>query len=253
MLGKLCRDLGRYSEAEKFLRRSIATWENLPPVPEWGLSQSLFSLGTLYLEKSQYRKAEQLLHRSMAKRIDPAAQAGFRNLLGVSYTGQRHYAKAEHALRQALAIWEQQIKPSYPSLGYSIFNNLGVLCGETARLRESLRHFERALGLTESLGFPNHPELPRLYSNLGQAYFNAGLMAESKQWFECALAMAENVLGRDHPTVADVLGQRAEMLRKGGGKREAREMEKRVRAIMGKHENDSLSRHTVDATDLVRR
>ena len=71
--------------------------------------------------------------------------------------------------------------------------------------------------------------------NLALLSREQGLYAEAETLSVRVLAIVEKAYGPEHPTVAEVLGNYANLLRKTGREEEASSMEARAQAIRAKH------------------
>jgi hypothetical protein len=66
-----------------------------------------------------------------------------------------------------------------------------------------------------------------------------------------ALAIAQNSLGPENLLVAKILADYAVLLRKAKRKTEARQLERRAKAICDMHSADRLGDHTVAVNELA--
>jgi tetratricopeptide (TPR) repeat protein len=251
-LGEVVYELGRYREAEKLLRRSLWVWERKFGASHPGLLQPLSNLASVYAAMGNYGRAEHLLRRAYElARTSGSEEDAIRALhhLAVACQARGKHQEAETAYRQALAFWSSQPNPDRVELG-ALWNNLGSLYGHTSRLAEAVSCFERALQIWQGLIRPDHPYIARVRMNLAAAHWKLGRKQWAQSGFEQALRVAESALGPDHPFTAEILLNYAVVLRKTNQKRQAKEFERRGKAILERSGKDNLTGYTVDLSDL---
>ncbi|MCL6506042.1 MAG: tetratricopeptide repeat protein [Bryobacteraceae bacterium] len=251
-LGEVVYELGRYREAEKLLRRSLLIWERKFGATHPGLLQPLGNLASVYAATGNYGRAEQLRRRAYELAATTGSQEdAIRALhhLGVACQARGKHQEAEKAYRQALAFWSSRRDPDRVELG-ALWNNLGSLYGHTSRLAEAVSCFERALETWQGLIRPDHPYIARVLMNLAAAHWKLGRKERAQSGFEQALRVAESELGPDHPFTAEVLLNYAVVLRKSNQKRQAKEFERRGKAILKRNGQENLTGYTVDLSEL---
>ncbi len=251
-LGEVVYELGRYREAEKLLRRSWLIWEKKFGAAHPGLLQPIGNLASVYAAMGNYGRAEQLRRRAYElARTSGSQEDAIRALhhLGVACQVRGKHQEAEQAYREALAFWSSRQTPDRVELG-ALWNNLGSLYGHTSRLPEAVSCFERALETWRGLIRPDHPYIARVLMNLATANWKLGRRERAQSGFEQALRLAESELGPYHPFTAEVLLNYAVLLRKTNQKQQAREFERRGKAIRERNGKDNLTGYTVDLSDL---
>jgi tetratricopeptide (TPR) repeat protein len=152
-------------------------------------------LGSLYLTKGDYAKAEPLFQRALeinekVKGTEHQDVALLLNELGVLYYRQRSYAKAELSHQRALVIYEKALGAEHPDTATSL-NNLARLYqikGDYARA-EPL--FQRALAICEKTLGAEHPKTAIPLDNLAALYYSKSDVAKAIAFQSRARAIEE--------------------------------------------------------------
>jgi tetratricopeptide (TPR) repeat protein len=156
--------------------------------------------------------------------------------------------EAEDRYLQAIALCDRCGPDCLTELP-SALNTLAVLYFRSGRYELAMEALTRAHRTVEQVKGRDHPELVSILLNQG-LYTRDSRTAEAA--FREALRIAESVLGANHPDTAEVLRTFAWRLRKMGKKAEAKEMERRAKAIRDSHWDTLRNRHTVDLSELSR-
>jgi tetratricopeptide (TPR) repeat protein len=113
----------------------------------------------------------------------PAAWSGCRQLL------PHALAAAEHA--EELAVAREATG--------ALMGQVGLYLWGRAELPAARAHLERALAITEAALGPDHPEVARTLTSLGNVLGDQGDLEEARRLHERALAIFEAAYGPDHP------------------------------------------------------
>lgn len=251
-LGSLYQELGRYADAEKFYRRSITASERLQQTDGPAVASSLNNLATLYLETGQYAKAEPLLHRCLDLRLkylgaDSPEVAVTRINLGELCRLQHKYADAEPLLRDALEILDGKTRSEHPYTAEAL-KNLALLMQETGRYTDAVSYSDRVLAILEKS--PNQALLIQVLNNRALLYVAMGRPALAEECLRKALFTAEKSFGPEHPNVGGVLTNYAVVMRRMHRKSEAKQLEKRAKAILDKCNRENFTGYAVDISVL---
>jgi tetratricopeptide (TPR) repeat protein len=195
-LALLCRDLGRYAEAEPLFKRALAIREKVLGPDHLDVGQSLTNLGDIYRCRGRYGEAEPLLIRG-------------------------------------LAIREKALGPNHPAVGISL-NDLALVYHGQGRYAEAERLYERAIAIYEKAFGPDHREVGTCLDNLARLYRAQGRYAEVEPLYKRAIAIYEKALGPDHREISVRLNNLAELYRMQGRYAEAEPLHKRALAIREK-------------------
>jgi len=154
--GSALDDAGRYWEAEKSVKRSLAISEKAlgPDHPE--VATTLNNLAGLYESQGRYDEAEPLYQRSLAikeKALGPdhPEVATTLNNLAVLYYQQGEYEKAAQAFERILSIFEKALGPDHPNLAVAM-SNYAVILGKLGRDDEAAQWTVKAEAIRQRRG-----------------------------------------------------------------------------------------------------
>lgn len=255
-LASVCQDLGEAAAARDYYERTIAAFERTHGKEHPVLARPLHNLATLYLEEGQYAKAERLRRRALALHVDgqelsEADRIMIWHGLAAAVLGQGRRDEAETIYRRLLAEWDA--KTAAPARESSeIRNDLAVLCAETKRLPEAELLLKRVVAETRQSAGKDHPALIKPLSNLASVYSMTGRPSEAEPVLRDALGIAERALGEGE-AYGRILMAYAAVLRKLDRRTEAKDAERRAKAILSAVRRDPSLSYTVDAGDLLAR
>jgi serine/threonine-protein kinase len=229
-LGVLLKRLGRYPEAEKFIREALARRKELGddfqkrPEFQQDLAGSYYELGTVLARmpgqraqaEKTYQKAldiQEKLSKSDSENVEfIRARARTLNNLGILLKFSRP-TEARKAFEDAVALYEDVAgkDPRFPlyqrELARSI-NNLADFFGKSGQDPKAEKNYARALEILKqlSLHFPTVPvyrhELAAIYHNLAVFLDDRKRLDESSRAYHEALKLREKLAG-DSPLVLD--------------------------------------------------
>ena len=134
------------------------------------------SLGTFYLNRNQFARAEEQYRRVVA--IAPALASGHMNL-GLALMQQARFAEAEAQLLEALKLRRS----------LSLLLNIGALYYQEERFEEALRYFQESMGLSATLAIQ--------YRNLGDAQRHLGRKQEAAKSYRRGRELAQAEIARN--------------------------------------------------------
>jgi len=162
-LALLYQQLGRFNEAEAFLKKALEIRED--------------KLG----------------------KDHPLTAAIYHYLAGL-YLHMGRFEEAETFYKKALEIVEKT--PGKEIETASTYNNLAVLYRQMGRFEEAETFFKKALEIVEKTPGKDHPETASTYNNLAVLYRQMGRFEEAEAFFKKALEIREDKLGL-HPHYFD--------------------------------------------------
>jgi tetratricopeptide (TPR) repeat protein len=205
----------------------------------------LFNQAGLYaLDHAQYRIAEEWLQKALGIRSLLRSQhhsgvsdidiAETMNDLGIVYSKQKEYVKAEALMRQALALFEQTFG-SYHADVAVVTTNVALQLLYQEKYVEAEPLFVQALSIWQHHADPEEfAHIACTTNNLATLYVVQGQLAHAEQYFRQALALWEHVKGPEHPDVARTLSNLGRLYRDQGRYAEAEPLFLRARAIRDK-------------------
>jgi tetratricopeptide (TPR) repeat protein len=253
-LGSVAQDQGRYFEAEKCYRRSIAYGQDGGERSLAVLARALYNLASLLYSAGKLGEVQELLRRSEAIQIEVLGrdhpEIGVLLLnRGALYFKQRKYSEAEQAYRRAWAVLEPHGKSRELELAH-VAGHLGLICERSARKREATAHYNFARTVWEKR-VQAGKATPEIYLSLAALYSILRQDLPATLILQAGLVVVERELGPGHPQVGDMLLLYASVLRKTGDKAEAKRTTKQAKAIRS-NSQERLARHTIAISDLVR-
>ena len=123
------------------------------------------------------------------------------NNLGTTYGDLGDHKKALEYKLKAMAIWEQVLPPTHPSLATS-YNDVGLTYGHLGDHEKALEYKLKDLAICEQVLPPTHPDLATSYNNVGHTYGHLGDHEKALEYQLKALAIREQVLPPTHPDLA---------------------------------------------------
>jgi tetratricopeptide (TPR) repeat protein len=227
-LGNVYRVLGRYQEAEEYIKRALVAAKNAFGFNHPNVASTLNCLGLLYNLQERYAESEELHKQAVVireKALGPEHPdfATDLNNLAESYRLQGKITEAEVTHRRAILIREK-MGPEHSDLGQSL-NNLSVVLNNQGRCIEAKILSKRATEIYEKTLGPDHPELATSLNNLALVYANQGKYSDAESLFKRALTICEKALGPEHPETIYCQENYDDLLKvkdseKGGEKRE---------------------------------
>src|SRR5579875_63912 len=204
----------------------------------------LFNQAGVYLSvHAQYHLAEDLLKKAVAIRsllhgqhpgVQESDVAETLNDLGVVYSNQKDYAKAEALMRQALVLLQGALGPDHPDVAVAT-NNVAVQLRHQRKYAEAEPLFLQALSIWQKrVHSEESANIARTTNNLAQLYVAQERTALAEQRFQEAIALWERIRGPEHPDVARTLTNLARLYRDQGRYVEAEPLFLRARAIRDK-------------------
>jgi len=171
-------------------------------------SDSLTSVGEIYLAQSQYGKAEKSYRQALGiaeavhgKDSPEIAQALLN--LGLVKRKQNRYAEAESTYKRVLELLEP-VSGSHQKMLGMCHDHLGLLYLAQKRYTEAETHHRHAVDIFEALT-PREPEpLANAFAGLATSLYYQERLTESAAAFEQAIRLAKEVFGPSHPTVQKI-------------------------------------------------
>ena len=213
IFGRLLIDMGQYRESKYYFGSLIestkrtASEEDIECAPFYhnkgrahGCMGELSDALTLMIRALEIRRRHlPLNHPDVAQTL---------NSIGVIEGERGHYASAMGSFKEALAIFEQQLKQNTEDRRAKLQiattkTNIGwihYLQGDYGRSRE---YQHEALTARQSLLSEDHALIADNYSALGALHHAKGEYKQAKECYEQALSMRMKTLPGDHPAIAN--------------------------------------------------
>jgi tetratricopeptide (TPR) repeat protein len=239
VLGIFYQDIGKLSEAETNLRKSVNVAKEITGPEDLALAPLITHLASLYVETGRAADANRLHLEIWIDRltlVDPESKylPSILETLGGLYALQGRLTSAENLYRRDFELLSQRRGEVSVAMASAV-NNFGFVQLRLRRYNEAAEHFSRALRLWVQLS--GSDGLPVALSRLGlaEAYLELGRYDDSVALLRQVLPVFERRCGPDSLRTADVLSQYARLLRRQKRTDEAKTFE--VRAPRIRHES----------------
>ncbi len=171
------------------------------------------------------RQAEALLHRLGDP---PELEAPLRASLGVVHTRYGRYDAALAEIQRAIELGD---RPGDPR-GSTYQRQLGNVYYRLGRHLEAADAYTRSVTLGEAALGPDHPDVARSVSNLGECHRMQGNVGEAERSFRRAMTIWERAFGPDYPLLATGYNGLGTLALNRGDLPAAAEHFERVRALL---------------------
>ena len=128
--------------------------------------------------------------------------------LGSFYLDKDDYFKAEEIERRVLRIYEKAQLLETP-FAAAAFANLGHIYYDRGDYENSEKYYERSRAAWEKLLGPDHFHMAPSYTHLGRVAYDAGDYLKAEPMFQRALALSEKALGLEHKSLTGYLNDLA--------------------------------------------
>ena len=225
--GIVLSNMGKFAEAEKYLRRSL---DQPPPKHHteetngivflicrnyspflfiaYNLSVYYVNLGNVASKQGDYDKSLDLLRQALQTRLqlrrptDPSI-ADIHNLIGGVYFHKNEYQRAIDSYNEALKIYQQAYNDDPVKLA-AVFSNIGAIYLKQQKYSEALHYQQKVLEIQKKHLHEYHHLLGGSHSNLATTYASLRNMDLALEHFHKALKIYEKSLPSQHPNFAFV-------------------------------------------------
>jgi tetratricopeptide (TPR) repeat protein len=248
-------DLGRYSEAIREQKRAIDLWRSDPALRRQPLLGPRVKLAAMYLEardlRAAMKEARYVLELLKGRvRDESGSEVAAYAILGRVAFVSGDLEQAETQQAKVLAIRERDT--SHPMALANALNDLAMTKSALGDFGAARTMFERSLATFRTAKPAHIISHGRILTNFGRLCLKQGDFVAAAPLYEHGIAVLEQQLGPTDPEVCTVLSEQAMLFRKTGRKREAKEIEKRVREAMAEAPEKFLAPGTVDIRALKR-
>jgi non-specific serine/threonine protein kinase/serine/threonine-protein kinase len=203
--GELCRDLGRYEEAEHHLLEVLNDWRDA-----WGREhpETLWTktyLGWLYLSQGRYKEAEELLYTTLETARQALGEVHVLSAhsihgLGTLYLSQERYDEAEQFLTDASDILCHILgEENWTTL--DAISTLAKLYVAQRRYTEAEDMYLKTLEAQDRVLGEKHLHTLRSMNGLAQLYTQQAQYQKAESLFTKVLEIGRSVVGATHPQI----------------------------------------------------
>jgi tetratricopeptide (TPR) repeat protein len=201
-LGIVCKDLGRFDDAQSHYRRALATAQARPGRDD--LRAALWhNLAGLAHAQGRYREAEPAARRAVELREclrgpDHPEVARDLTVLAAILAGQGRLDQAEALYRRALDIFQRRLTPEHYEVAV-VLNSLGGLAQDRHDPVEAEKLQRRALSIKIRVLGPDHAEVATVLNNLAVSLHRQGRADEAGRVHRRALSVFEKTVPDTYP------------------------------------------------------
>lgn len=196
---------GRYPDAEKLQRETLAAQQRVLGNDDAMTDQSIAQLADTLEEEGRYPEAEQLdrelleIDRRFHPQDSRSLMLATRNL-GWTLSLEGHYGEAEKLLRQALDLYQRNLGADHPET-LKTAAQLGQVLKDERHLREAEELLRQTIDIERRVLGPEHPSTTESIDTLATTLLEAGRYAEAEPLYRQALEIQLRTLGPDHRSV----------------------------------------------------
>jgi tetratricopeptide (TPR) repeat protein len=253
-LGMVQNKLGRYAEAENTLEKALQIWKALGQTEAEKYARTLNNLANVFLNQRRYAKAEEMFKEALTLFRNTSSES-FTDIgltlsnLGLTAISLRRFTEAEEFFQQAMTLQRTSQETTHLAI---TLNNLALAYKLQGRLCEAARTYIQAVRAWEAnLGYVP-PEVAVAFHNLAMVESALGQTDEAERHFKQALETVNTSLPPEHPTRIAILSGYADLLKKVGRKREAKQFQALARAMRAQHDHENFQDLTVSVEQIAR-
>jgi len=200
------RGLAQFDDAEKLLRSSLRSREQLFGRQSKEVAETLADLGATLYENGKAAEAVPLHAEALATRerlLGPdhpvTADSLFESAIVLEDLGQR--TEAEAYLRRAIPIFQKHRGPRSSDVADAL-QFLGDTLRHDGKFALALPYHLEALEIRKEAKGPNHPDTAHSLNAIGRAHIQMGHPKEAVPYIEGALRIQRQVFGDSHPATS---------------------------------------------------
>jgi tetratricopeptide (TPR) repeat protein len=206
ILGSVLREEGKFEEAERMMRDSLAITESIYGVGHENTISPLGGLGALYLRQGRLPEAAGAFEQASkaaqkAYGANSLEAAEMLNSLGAVNYRMGRPTEAETILRQVLDIAKKGGSKSL-DLAAGAANNLAQVLQQQGRNGEAVLAYHEAYDANVAMFGPENPASMVNLMNAAVVYRDTGDLKNAEGMFSTVLNYRERVLGAEHPETA---------------------------------------------------
>jgi len=215
--GQLLTKLGRYAEAERYLREALDIELTVFGPKDWHIADVQLNLGTLYDRQGDTGRAIEATQRALDISEQSQGDKHYRNgyyleALAMLNLKAGNIEAAEANIRAALAVYAESL-PARHLFVASARGWLGEVYLREGRLADAETEMRAALDLTSALAGPDSWRTARAQAGLGWTLISRGSFAEGEPLLASAESRLLAALGPHDDAVRQAANRLAEYYR----------------------------------------
>lgn len=201
-LGRICYELGNYTESLKWCIDALLMKENLQNSGFRENMQIYFIIARSYIMKEFYMAAEELLKKIYDNTEDKNFQAEIFRNMGILCDRQGNNRNALNWFVKAAKIKEQLFgQDSLEAAG--LYNSIGIIYCNINKYTEAEEYLMRSLAVKEEQLPSNSISLSNTYHQLGNLEACREQITKALEWHQKSLDIRLLALDAGHPLIAD--------------------------------------------------
>jgi eukaryotic-like serine/threonine-protein kinase len=271
-VGRTLRYLGKYTDAEKINRETLATQTQLLGAGDPDTLESMDNLADTLYREGNFSDAESWQRRTLAARrrvqgVEHPAALATMSTLGASLRSQGKYAEAEILQRQVVDIQRRVLGADHPNTAKSI-NSLANTLYNEGKMADAEAMYREALDLDRRVLGADHSATVNVQANLANVLRDEGRLTEAETVLRQAVEIRRRVQGESNPATLLVMENLGLTLDDEGRQGEAEKLLRQTlqlrRQVLGPDHPDTvrttyilaetlrLERRYAEAEDLAR-
>jgi len=232
-LGAVHTDLGLYTDAETYYRRSLEMLRDLKAEAGPAYASNLHNFGSLLIELEAYDEGEIMLKEAIERRTvlygaRHQNTANSINYLGRLYMAKGVYSEAERLFRLSTDIHVEQHGASSYIVGRD-YQQMARLFMNKGDLNTAAGYFLQAATAVRLSAGMNHPVFAQIQGSLGNVYTKLNRLPEAERAYRQAVQSQES---ENDDRLVDARLQLARFLLNTGRKGDARSELESIRSLM---------------------
>ncbi|MCE5309276.1 MAG: tetratricopeptide repeat protein [Acidobacteriales bacterium] len=234
---------------------ALSVWKQAARIRPVNLAIQHANLSLIYVAQGKLSAAED--EAGLARELSASApqhearpiQVRVETLLAKIEYACGRYVEAEQHQKVAVEHFSSGTA-SNPADAATAMNDMAMMVAAQGEFGRARPFAERALEILRQAGRATDVDYWRLAGNLALICYRLGDFPAADALYRDSIAGLDAALGNDYPHLGVLLGEYAQLLRKTGRKAEAKDLERRAKAILT---NANLpGRHTIDARVLTK-
>ena len=208
-VGRIYNDLGKYSEAEKYLNQAIELCEKYHKDNAAFKYPILITKANYYFQTGRWDESEKL-YKDVVNSTNPKDKAVSNiharalNNLGVLLKEQGRYGEALDLYNRSLEIYKREVGEKHPNYA-RILSNIAEIYYLQGKYSQSEAIFQRALEIKRRNLGENDPSIATTLASIANLQHYQGRNAASLKSIEEALKITKKAFGKFHPTTGKLL------------------------------------------------
>ncbi|CAB9505254.1 Kinesin light chain [Seminavis robusta] len=211
--GQLFASIGEYDLALTALEKAHRVAGDAFGEKHWQTIDIHDSIGSIYLNKGQYKKARTIFQKCLLSRECQSSNRNSRehrlkianahNSMGWAELCLGDYVEATKLYRKSLSIQEEALGSRHAEVAET-YSNLGMALHRHGDYRGASLAHDKAIDILESCYGRDHPRTAKAYHSLGSVFLCTEQFEDALAVFQKCLSIREIALG-EHPETAATL------------------------------------------------